>query len=178
MQCPPRPGPGRNFMKPNGLVAAASITSQTSTPSLSQTIAISLTRPMLTLRKVFSSSFTSSAASVVVTGTSVSIAGWYMAQATLRQSAVMPPTTLGVFLVPYLGLPGSTRSGEKARKKSSPTLSPVLSSAGSMISRVVPGYVVLSRMITCPLRSVDLIASVAATMNDTSGSLYLDSGVG
>ena len=63
-------------MKPNGFVAAASITSQTSTPSLSQTIAISLTSPMLTLRKVFSSSFTSSAASVVETGTSVSMAGW------------------------------------------------------------------------------------------------------
>ena len=63
MQCPPRPGPGRNFMKPNGFVAAASITSHTSTPSLSQTIAISLTSPMFTLRKVFSSSLTSSAAS-------------------------------------------------------------------------------------------------------------------
>ena len=76
MQCPPSPGPGVNFMKPNGLVAAASITSHTSTPSLSQTIAISLTSPMFTLRKVFSSSFTSSAASVVETGTSVSMAGW------------------------------------------------------------------------------------------------------
>ena len=63
-------------MKPNGFVAAASITSQTSTPSLSQTIAISFTSPMFTLRNVFSSSFTSSAASVVETGTSVSIAGW------------------------------------------------------------------------------------------------------
>ena len=56
------PGPGVNFMKPNGFVAAASITSQTSTPSLSQTIAISFTRPMFTERNVFSSSFTSSAA--------------------------------------------------------------------------------------------------------------------
>ena len=63
-------------MKPNGFVAAASITSQTSTPSLSHTIAISLTSPMFTLRNVFSRIFTSSAASVDVTGTSVSIAGW------------------------------------------------------------------------------------------------------
>ena len=39
-------------------------------------MAISLTSPMFTLRKVFSSSFTSSAASVVDTGTSVSMAGW------------------------------------------------------------------------------------------------------
>ena len=68
----------------------------------------------------------------------------------------MPPTTLGVFRVPYVGLPGSTRSGLKARKKSSPTVRPVLSSAGSRISRVVPGYVVLSRMIACPRRSAAL----------------------
>ena len=44
-------------MKPNGLVAAASMTSQTLTPSLSQTMAISFTSPILTLRKVFSRSF-------------------------------------------------------------------------------------------------------------------------
>ncbi len=73
MQCPPMPGPGVNFMKPNGLVAAASITSQTSTPSLSHTIAISFTSPMFTARNVFSSSFTSSAASALVTGTTVSM---------------------------------------------------------------------------------------------------------
>ena len=73
MQCPPMPGPGMNFMNPNGFVAAASMTSQTLTPSLSQTIAISFTRPMLTLRKVFSSSFTSSAASGDDTGTTVSM---------------------------------------------------------------------------------------------------------
>src|SRR3982750_271281 len=64
MQWPPMPGPGVNFMKPKGFVAAASMTSQTLTPSLSQTIAISFTRPMLTERKVFSSSLTSSAVSV------------------------------------------------------------------------------------------------------------------
>ena len=69
MQWPPMPGPGVNFMKPNGLVAAASMTSHTSTPSLSQMIAISLTRPMFTMRKVFSSSLTSSAASGDETGT-------------------------------------------------------------------------------------------------------------
>src|SRR2546430_4455853 len=77
MQCPPTPGPGVNFMNPNGLVAAASITSHTSTPSFSHTIAISLTRPMLTLRNVFSRILTSSAASVDETGTSVSMAGSY-----------------------------------------------------------------------------------------------------
>ena len=40
MQCPPSPGPGVNFMKPNGLVAAASMTSQTLTPSFSQSVVI------------------------------------------------------------------------------------------------------------------------------------------
>ena len=63
MQCPPMPGPGVNFMKPNGLVAAASMTSHTSTPRRSQMIAISFTSPMFTERKVFSRSFVSSAAS-------------------------------------------------------------------------------------------------------------------
>ena len=72
MQCPPMPGPGVNFMKPKGFVAAASITSQMLTPSLSQTIAISLTRPIFTDRKVFSRSLTSSAVSVLDTGTIVS----------------------------------------------------------------------------------------------------------
>src|SRR5258705_461849 len=75
MQWPPTPGPGVNFMKPNGLVAAASMTSHTSTPSLSHTIAISLTSPMFTLRNVFSRILTSSADSVDDTGTSFSIAG-------------------------------------------------------------------------------------------------------
>ena len=73
MQCPPMPGPGVNFMKPNGLVAAALITSHTSTPSLSHTIAISFTNPMFTARNVFSSSFTNSAASGDVTGTMLSM---------------------------------------------------------------------------------------------------------
>ena len=48
-------------MKPNGLVFAASITSQTSMSSLRHINAISFTRPMLTARNVFSSSFTISA---------------------------------------------------------------------------------------------------------------------
>ena len=72
MQCPPMPGPGVNFMNPKGLVAAASMTSQMLTPSLSHTIAISFTSPMFTDRNVFSSSLTSSAVSVLETGTMVS----------------------------------------------------------------------------------------------------------
>ena len=61
-------------MKPNGLVAAALTTSHTSMPSRSHISAISLTRPMFTVRNVFSSSFTISAACGELTGTIVSIA--------------------------------------------------------------------------------------------------------
>ena len=71
-----------NFIKPNGLVAAASITSHTSTPRRSHMIASSLTRPMLIMRKVFSSSFAISAASAEETVTTVLIAPSYQAVAT------------------------------------------------------------------------------------------------
>ena len=74
MQWPPRPGPGLKRMKPNGFVAAALTTSQTSISIRSQSCASSLTSAMLTERKMFSSSFVSSAASGVETSTIVSIA--------------------------------------------------------------------------------------------------------
>ena len=61
-------------MKPNGLLAAASITSQASTSSRRHIRATSLTRPMFTLRKVFSSSLTISAVRVEDTGIMVSTA--------------------------------------------------------------------------------------------------------
>ena len=75
MQWPPRPGPGWNFMKPKGLVAAASMTSQTSIFMRSQSIASSFMSAMLTLRKMFSSSLVISATSGVLTGTTLSSAG-------------------------------------------------------------------------------------------------------
>ena len=59
-------------MKPKGLVEAASITSQMSMPSRSHSIASSLTSAMLTERKMFSSSFVSSAASGAETRTTSS----------------------------------------------------------------------------------------------------------
>jgi len=59
-------------MKPNGLVAAPRITSQTSMSIFRHIRASSLTRPMFTLRKVFSSSFTISATRVELTSTTVS----------------------------------------------------------------------------------------------------------
>ncbi len=60
-------------MKPNGLVAVASIADQMSTPSSLAKIASSFTRAMLTWRNVFSSSLTSSASAVDPTGTTFSI---------------------------------------------------------------------------------------------------------
>ena len=59
-------------MNPKGLVAAASMTSQTSMSIRSQSIASSFTSAMFTLRKMFSSSLVSSATSGLPTGTSVS----------------------------------------------------------------------------------------------------------
>ena len=164
MQCPPSPGPGVNFMNPNGFVAAASMTSQMSTSSRSAITAASLTSPMFTARKVFSRILVSSAASVEDTGTMVSIRRSYIATPAAVQAGVMPPITFGVLCVIQVSFPGSTRSGEKQRKKSSPTLSPVSCSAGSMMSRVVPGYVVDSRMISCPFRSAAFTEAVAAMM--------------
>ena len=76
MQCPPSPGPGSKRMKPNGFVDAASTTSQTSMPIRSQSWASSLTSAMLTERKMFSSSFVSSAASGDETRCTWSIAPW------------------------------------------------------------------------------------------------------
>src|SRR5215212_1264878 len=152
MQCPPKPGPGVNFINPNGLVAAASITSQTSTLRRSHIIANSLTSPMLIIRNVFSSSFAISAASAELTACTVLIAPSYQVEATSPQASVIPPTTLGVLIVVKSSRPGSTRSGENARNQSSPMLSPQsVPSFGNRTSRVVPGYVVDSSTTTMPL---------------------------
>jgi hypothetical protein len=59
-------------MNPNGLVAAARMTSQTSILRREHMSASSFTSPMLTLRNVFSSSFTISATCVDDTGTTFS----------------------------------------------------------------------------------------------------------
>ena len=78
-------------------------------------MANSLTRPMLIMRKVFSSSFAISATSAEETVTTFCRAWAYQTVATSQQFAVMPPTTLGVLMVVQSVRPGSTRSGEKAR---------------------------------------------------------------
>ena len=93
----PCPGPGSKRMKPYGLVAAASTTSQMSMPMRSVSIASSLTSAMLTERKMFSSSLVSSAASGVETRTIV-VAD--LARRAPRRArctpSVRPPTTFGV----------------------------------------------------------------------------------
>ena len=59
-------------MNPNGFVAAASMTSQTSMSTSWQSIAISFASAMFTWRNVFSSSFASSAARQELTGITLS----------------------------------------------------------------------------------------------------------
>ncbi len=179
MQWPPRPGPGLKDMKPNGLVAAASTTSHTSMSMRSQSCASSLTSAMLTERKMFSSSFVSSAASGVETTCTSSIAFRYSAAAASVDAALMPPTIFGVVFVVNSRLPGSTRSGENARWKSVPAFRPLpCSSSGCRISRVVPGYVVDSRTTTCPSRTYGATLLAARSMYDRSGSRWGESGVG
>ena len=68
---------------------------------------------MLTWRKVFSSSFTSSASAHDPTGTVWSTSVEKNASTTASAaSRVDPLTTLGVLTRPCVGLPGSMRSGE------------------------------------------------------------------
>ena len=86
-------------MKPNGFVAAASTTSQMSIPIRSQSCASSLTSAMLTERKMFSSSFVSSAASGVETRWTLSMALPYSAAAASVDASLMPPTTFGTVFV-------------------------------------------------------------------------------
>ena len=94
------------------------------------------------------------------------------------QVRVTPPTTFGMVAVVNFWLPGSTRSGEKARKKSSPMRNARDSTRGWMTSSVVPGYVVLSSTISWPRRRWGRSCSTAERMNEMSGSLLFRSGVG
>ena len=66
------PGPGSKRVKPNGFVAAASSTSQMSSPMASKAILSSPTRAMFTARCTFSTSLAASATSALDTGTTVS----------------------------------------------------------------------------------------------------------
>ena len=94
---------------------------------------------MLTARKMFSVSFTASAVAAEETGTTRTTKARYSASATRSASGPSPPTTFGMRSVVKSSLPGSSRSGEYARKKSRPDRSPPRSRIGRMISVVVPG---------------------------------------
>ena len=94
---------------------------------------------MLTDRKMFSSSLVSSAASGLDTRTISSQTSRYSASARSVQASVRPATTFGVLRRVKSVRPGSTRSGEYARKKSRPATRPDSSRIGAMRSRVVPG---------------------------------------
>ncbi len=79
----------------------------------------------------------------------------------------------------YVALPGSTRSGEKARAKSTPATRPELDSRiGRTISSVVPGYVVDSRITKVPALRFAAIVRVADSTIDRSGPPAELSGVG
>ncbi len=94
-------------------------------------------------------------------------------------SGVIPPTTFGVVFVVQSSRPGSTRSGDIARKKPSPTFRPEpCSRIGCSTSRVVPGHVVDSSTTVCPARSTSATPRVAASTIERSGSRCCESGVG
>ena len=114
------------------------MTSHTDSPSFRHMIANSLTSAMLTERNVFSKSLTISAVSGLDTGTT-RVMRPYSAATSSPQAGVRPPTTLGMSRSVYRALPGSMRSGEKARKKSSPAAIPRASKRGRSTSCVVPG---------------------------------------
>ena len=142
MQWPPTPGPGVNFMNPNGLVAAAPITSHTSRCMRSHRRASWFTKAMLMLRKTFSRSLAISAASGLDISTTSSLIRASSFAARCVPSAVVAPTRRGTPFDALAGSPGFTRSGAYARSKSVPACSPLPSIASRNGPVVVPGNVV------------------------------------
>ena len=125
MQWPPRPGPGLNDANPNGFVAAASI----DLPDVD-------VHPVAQLRELVDERDVDGAVDVLeqlrqlgglgcrdlvhrVERGAVDVGGRLRAT-----PALMPPTTFGVVFVVQSSRPGSTRSGDIARWKSSPAFSP------------------------------------------------------
>lgn len=125
-------------MNPNGLVEAAFTTSHTSISVRSKSSLSSLIIAILTQRQMFSSSFDDSATRADETRTTRSTTSPYAAAATSRQRGVTPPTIFGMVRLLKSLLGGSSRSGEKARKKSSPDRMSVSMNIGSSSSSVVP----------------------------------------
>ena len=139
MQCPPTPGPGVNFMNPNGFVAAALMTSQTSRPIRSHSSASWFTNAMLMLRKTFSRSFASSAASGDDSSTTWSLMLRSSAAARVVACGVVAPTRRGTPFEALAGSPGFTRSGANARSKSTPAFSPLRSTTSAKRTGRRPG---------------------------------------
>ena len=93
-------------MKPKGFVAAPSMISQISRPMRRLSCFSSFTSAILTQRKMFSSSFTISAARVQLTGTTFDTICAYIAAAARPLGGFAPPTTFGICASPYCLLPG------------------------------------------------------------------------
>ena len=178
MQWPPTPGPGVKRMNPNGLVAAASMTSQTSTPIRSHSSASWLTRAIFTLRKTFSRSLASSAASGELSSTTLSLMWRRRAAARVVGADVVPPTRRGTVFVALAGSPGLTRSGANASSKSRPATRPERSSSARNGPAVVPGNVVDWRTTSWPRQRCSRTSAAALRTGPRSGSLAWVMGVG
>ena len=87
-------------------------------PNRSHISASSFTRPMLTARNVFSSSFTISATSRRAdVDDGVDRGGVERAWPARAHAGVMPPTTFGTFLVVHVALPGIDALGREGQKE-------------------------------------------------------------
>ena len=154
------------------------MTSQTSRSIRSQSSASWLTNAMLTLRKTFSSSLASSAASGEESGSTWSLISPSSAAARFVAAGVVAPTRRGTFLDAEAGSPGLTRSGANARSKSVPATSPERSSSRRNGPVVVPGKVVDWRMTSWPARRCSRIIDAADRTGARSGSFDFVIGVG
>ena len=141
-------------MNPNGLVAAASIVSQTSMPRSRANIASSLTRATLTWRNVFSTSFASSATRVEPTRTvvvdergveRVDAIEARRRRCRTRSSASSSACASGC---PGRCAPGCSRRRSRGRRSAPSRCSRI----GTNSSSVVPGYVVDSSTTSAPGR--------------------------
>src|SRR5258705_9183688 len=107
-------------MNPKGLVAAASMTSQGSTPIFRHAKASSLASAIFTLRNVFSRSFAVSATRGFDASNTVWVTCRYRLAASFVQAGVTPPTTFGILAGRYDLFPRAPPPGGEAQKKIPP----------------------------------------------------------
>ena len=91
---------------------------------------------------------------------------------------VVAPTRRGTPFEALAGSPGFTRSGAKARSKSTPAFSPLRSTTSAKGPVVVPGKVVDWSTISWPARTCPQIVSAADSTGARSGSFVAVIGVG